>query len=86
MEVGQEKGKGGQGGSRQEDPKKGASGVGDPPPQGRHCTEGWSQHLGPGTGDRAGGGQCGGGRGAAERHTAEEARGHGLRGLGGGLA
>lgn len=30
MEVGQERGEGGQGGSRQEDPKKGASGVGGP--------------------------------------------------------
>ena len=30
MEVGQERGEGGQGGSRQEDPKKGANGVGGP--------------------------------------------------------
>lgn len=34
-EVGQERGEGGQGGSPQEDPKKGASGLGDPPAPGK---------------------------------------------------
>ena len=35
MRERQERGEGGQGGSRQEDPKKGASGLGDPPAPGK---------------------------------------------------
>lgn len=82
MEVGQERGERGQGGSCQEDPTKGASG----PPVEDTAPRGGAQHLGPRTGDRARGRVVWWGWGAPECHTGEEAPGHGLTALGGGLA